>query len=369
MDDGVEWLYHNRSIQSVEWVTEQGVCLDNLVEGQSQIKQAGRGAFAKRIMEKGTVVAALPMVHLPNRDKLVIYGETVSEDGVERDLSRPIHHQLLLNYCFGHRDADLLLCPYGVSTSLVNHSREKANVRLEWSKTLTQHPEWFNQTPSKWSHSESAGLAMELVATRDIAVGEEIYFDYGEEWETAWDEHVASWSPDASTKRYKDATELNSDMEIVLSTVDEDWLDLRESVTTFCRGTYLAERGFRVRENPPNEDARPRYRCRIVDRYERNGEIRYNAEYLAIGDDLVPDDETEELLQTQVDVRGIAFELPRDAFLFEPSMYSKDFNQPWSFRHDIRIPDRLFPDAWKVKTQSESSAFLEQLRADERQEL
>jgi hypothetical protein len=36
-------------------------------------------------------------------------------------------------------------------------------------------------------------LAFEVVATRDIQPGEEIFMDYGSAWENAWNQHVAKW--------------------------------------------------------------------------------------------------------------------------------------------------------------------------------
>ena len=34
---------------------------------------------------------------------------------------------------------------------------------------------------------------MEIVAIRDIEEGEEVFLDYGSEWQAAWDDHVATW--------------------------------------------------------------------------------------------------------------------------------------------------------------------------------
>ena len=36
---------------------------------------------------------------------------------------------------------------------------------------------------------------LEFVASRDIQPGEEVFIDYGEEWQNAWDEHVKKWEP------------------------------------------------------------------------------------------------------------------------------------------------------------------------------
>ena len=36
---------------------------------------------------------------------------------------------------------------------------------------------------------------MDVVATRDIQPDEEVFIDYGEEWEVAWGDHVQNWKP------------------------------------------------------------------------------------------------------------------------------------------------------------------------------
>ena len=63
----------------------------------------------------------------------------------------------------------LLLCPYGVGTALINHSKEKANAKVVWSEKAIRRPEWLHQHPTEWIHTMSAGLAFDVVATRDIA--------------------------------------------------------------------------------------------------------------------------------------------------------------------------------------------------------
>jgi hypothetical protein len=48
----------------------------------------------------------------------------------------------------------------------------------------------------------------------------------------------------------------------------------------------------------------------------------------------------------------IMFDVPRDAFVFGTVIdYGNNdiyrmYKEPWTFRHDIRIPDPLMPNAW-----------------------
>ena len=49
-------------------------------------------------------------------------------------------------------------------------------------------------TPTELSEYRDINLVMELYALRDIAQeGEEVFIDYGPDWEAAWNEHMAGY--------------------------------------------------------------------------------------------------------------------------------------------------------------------------------
>jgi hypothetical protein len=137
-----------------------------------------KGGFATKFIPQGHVVTAVPLIHIPNRDIFTMYGSMpgVKKGDAEliRNVSQPIHQQLMLNYCFGHRHSSLLLSPYGILNVIINHSQTRANVRIIWSKRGTRHPEWLNQSIKEWGETSHAGLAFEFVATRDIREGDEV---------------------------------------------------------------------------------------------------------------------------------------------------------------------------------------------------
>ena len=107
-------IRRSQSQRSSEWLSENGICGDNLVVRQSTIRQAGRGAFASRFLPRGTMVAHLPLIHIPERDIL-----KMNRVGTVQGLRVPdpslgaLGEQLLVNYCFGHESSTMLLCPYG----------------------------------------------------------------------------------------------------------------------------------------------------------------------------------------------------------------------------------------------------------------
>jgi hypothetical protein len=162
----VIWRDYNRSVKSIEWLEKEGHCMDNIYPEQSLIPQAGRGAFAKRKIPKGGLVGPAPLVHL-DRTVLYIYPGYDSETFFQADMTRPvIHDQLLLNYCFGHSESNLVLCPYGMLTSLINHSRKAANAKVVWNERIMNHKEWLNMPLREWIEEEHNGLAIDFVATR-----------------------------------------------------------------------------------------------------------------------------------------------------------------------------------------------------------
>lgn len=84
-----------------------------------------------------------------------------------------------MNYCYGHPESSLLLFPYAPSINYVNHHHTKYNAEVRWSTHASHKGEWLEMAPREMVVLDHAGLIMDMVATRDIEVGEEIYLNYG----------------------------------------------------------------------------------------------------------------------------------------------------------------------------------------------
>jgi hypothetical protein len=50
LEHGTQNLYLNRSTQSLEWLQQNGVCIDTIQAERSTIKQAGRGTLPLRFV-------------------------------------------------------------------------------------------------------------------------------------------------------------------------------------------------------------------------------------------------------------------------------------------------------------------------------
>lgn len=187
--------------RQMKWLEQNGFCVDYLKPGPSTIPEAGRGALASRPVKAGTVLTASPLVHIPDKAIFDLHPVVLDESDGEymRSSDEVVGQQLFINYCYGHPSSSMVFFPSGPMASYINHSKEKANAKLQWSKREQHHSSWFDKDPMELMEEEYLflGLVMEVVATRDIAEGEEVFIDYGDSWQAAWDKHVSEWKAPA----------------------------------------------------------------------------------------------------------------------------------------------------------------------------
>jgi hypothetical protein len=194
------------------------------------------------------------------------------------------------------------------------------------------------------SRDKTAKLAMDMIALRDILPDEEIFLDYGDEWEAAWQEHVENWEPVAGAEDYISAGDMMNNDSLVLPTAF-DLIEHPRTVETWCNSAFSGtvwkrphEEGklldfIRNAQNPKGVSAWQR--CDILDHRESNGEVIYTA-LVWVGNK-----------KGRFNVMGNLLHIPRKAFKFTDTPGSTDMHLPCAFRHDIRIPDALFPESWK----------------------
>jgi SET domain len=338
------------SHRKLDWLQEFGTCGDHIVGRPSTLPQAGMGAFATRTLPIGTIVADTPMIHITKRSRLEMFDLQQGPGGKWEPIDGNVtRHQLLLNYCYGHGESTMLLCPYGPMVNYVNHNQTQANVRLQWGKSSrgNHFPDLLNKSLDSIARSGyAAKLAMELVATREIQEGEEIFLDYGHEWETAWRLQTSSWSPSADAFAYVSAVQLHADRSSRLRTVFEEILDKRlpDNVEMLCDTTCQTDL----------DEIHRHYRADTLDGYLREKRsawwpcnvLRYRLDEHKNGHYLY----TVHLFQndTGTPSNGVLVEdVPRAIFQFVDNPYTSDTYLPTAFRHDIRIPDEIFPLSWR----------------------
>jgi hypothetical protein len=330
MRTSIRSWYEANSTRTTLELSETGRCLDNIRHGTSTLPFAGRGAFATRNIQNGTIITGSPLVHVPTMDLAVIYDQNKT---ITNNSTNPNYH-LWINYCLGHVDGDFLLCPYGSGINYMNHNQTLANVKLQWTPNgiLSQNDEWF--VKSSWTPGQvkTTHLAMDYVAIRDIEQGEELFLDYGNDFEKALQRHVENWKPSKQDQSYISASEWNKRLgNSILRTKREQEKDPYPSNLLLRCHPILPQGNWRAyplsSKGIPWKEGHIGYSCQVISRKEGGPDPTYTV-YMA------------EKNETRDDV-------PRHLLKMMDAPHSTDWHRREAFRHWIGIPDDKFPDAWR----------------------
>jgi SET domain len=323
------------SRRSTEWLQQHGTCADHIYANTSTIKQAGRGAMASRHLPAKTVIAHVPLIHIINKDVLKMYEPTVDDnEEVTINTDKQIGHQLLLNYCYGHTESSLLLCPYGPMVNLINHSPQP-NARLVWANKGNHMPHLLARSIDHLERDATAKLAMDIVALRDIQQDEEVTIDYGADWAAAWNKHVQDWQP--NSVNYTSAAEMNSKSTRIRTAFEQLRNPYPSNINIYCSAMFEDVKIWkRLYDQEKYEELIDEYYPCDVLRYTTvNDTIYYTAVIRKPGE--TEDEENHVLLEN----------VPRLALRFTDAPYSTDMFLYNAFRHEIGIPDDIFPEAWR----------------------
>lgn len=336
---GLKELKRSQMTRSQEWLDNHALCVDNFKFGLSTIPKAGHGLFASRFLSEGSAILPVPLIHIPYRSVLTMRQPRKLID-MGYKLEKFTRQQLLLNYCLGHAESTMVLSPYGPAFSLINHNQTRANVRLQWAKPeRSSHIPQALEKDVEWFLSQKGSrLGMEVIALRDIEPGEEILLDYGDDWEEAWQQHRSKWKPLKNSLKYVSAYEMNRRNEQLKTVFEEIEEPYPSNLILGFREGFNYSGSWRNRNETGTDDfffkdgLSDMTNCEILQREEVNGQTLYAA---VLND---KDNENKNVLLEN---------LPREAFEFYDAPYTTDMFLRNAFRHDIRIPDDMFPPAWK----------------------
>ena len=350
-------------VKDVEWLKNNAYCQDNLVAGVSEIEHAGRGAFAKRQIKRGEVIAPIPLVPLNSGRKTLEMVEYINEDGEEVDSDEDgavekVKSQQLLNYMLEHPQSSVLFFPAGPLVPYINHGGKRANAKMIWSTKS-----WSNVKLAQRLGADllqglgSVDLILELVATRPIGKGEEILFDYGDSWEKAWKEHSDAWEKTSKNVALESAMVLNekyhsTEKAAPFPTPSEGDNDYgNENVALQCHLLYDEDKVERRRNedgtrtkvypwipHPANPNrlktdnaVRTIHRggCKII---ERSGDVSSGYKYV---------------VQPEKNSAILVKNVPHSTIRFVDLPYKSPHHEENGFRHSIAFPDAIFPAAWR----------------------
>jgi SET domain len=419
---------HQRSITELE---VSGTCLDHIHPNVSTLPYAGDGAFATRFLPKNTVITISPLHHIPNYHNFMnmyhiqriqkhndesLFGQHMlnkDNNGSDSDTDDDMtyyrvmdeiqNHQLLMNYCYGHVNSTLLLCPYGSGINYLNHHSTLHNVRMQWiPSTSSELLSTFQHnvtavesgTVEDLLQSEKAQLAIQYVTTRDIQKGEEVFLHYGVEWEHAWNKHMTqfleSQNRDTDTS-YISAAYWNSMMgHVPLPTAEEvvtqqqqhplntaattGTTNVPNNLYTRCHLTLLLESIGRIHDHYVWSDENHGVPCTIMNRYSydyymaleqqllsnvlnmstvvdhNEDEVTINLLYTVQLEwnekDDYEDDENDTTKSSSITWIQRT-DVPRSAIKLFDVPFTSDIHQRRTFRHPIYLPDDVFPQQWR----------------------
>ena len=311
-------------------------CLDGLEVRVSTVKQAGRGAFSRKHFQAGDVILSSPMMHTLG----------ASGPGLVGKDDRP---SLLMNYHFGY--GDLYLLPT-TSLTAVNHRREP-NAELRFA-TWNRKSNYFLRRPLEdLRRVTSPVLVVDLVALADIQEGDEIFIDYGEDWEAAWQHHVANWSSPCDSSAVDPVIPSSAVGQMNRDKHNSQYHAWSSYHMTVCitndrtrpigdvpRGGSM-EIGSSITVSwddeafPLSQTPGPRVPCRIL---ASNGDGSLDVLLFEAGGS--GDGERRAVFRNH--------NLPDESVFFVHKPMTSDQFDPKSFRHSIGIPGHIIPDLWKA---------------------
>jgi hypothetical protein len=344
--------YQPAATRGLDWLEEHGKCIDHIIPGQSTLEGAGHGAFTKRAIATGAIITGSPLHHLPSRLFMDMFDFQRDEEGQWQHGQR-IGRQLIMNYCYGHSDSSVLLCPYGSGVNYINHNQTLVNVKIRWAKdgTTAHMDNWFEKSPPEMALDSSSHLAFDFVATRHIKKGEELFMDYGDAWEQAWQAHISSWKPEyAWAHTYLNGHEWNERMkDTPLRTEAESFYDPYPTTLQIrCHTKLVDVKQWRSSTQWKWSLREYGYPCRILKREREVDELVYDVEITSEAKDRWDDFTRGERISVQNKV-------PREAIRFLDSPYTSDMHLRRSFRHEIGIPDDMLPNAWRNENEGDAS--------------
>lgn len=192
-----------------------------------------------------------------------------------------------------------------------------------------------------------AHLALDYVATRDIKQEEELFLDYGDDWEKAWYEHVKTWhSTKFWSNTYRNGREWDLELEeLPVRTIHEALIDpYPTNIQTRCHSIL-------------DEDAWTNftwslfeygYPCEILERVKgEDGDYIYAVK-------LTTEPHNEYDTEFESSETLVINNVPRDAIRFFDNPRTSNIHLHHAFRQSIGLPVDLMPEAWKNHQQEKA---------------
>lgn len=327
-----------------------GQCIDTIKQGTSTLADAGRGAFATRDFSKGSIVTVAPLVTI--NDKKLAMQTNNRTSALPWEVSP---QQLLLNYCFGHAKAELLLCPAS-HAAMINHDPKEPNLEIRWARTGQREHDYTSglkqellEMDSNDMQSYNSKIMLEYVAIGDIRAGEELFLNYGQEWEDALQNHLAHGVSKAADVELVSAKQLNQENATLEVSTSE----------AMKNHSYLCSIYPNVKIGEVNANWEEFSSNRAVDKASWPTDLKALYQHNDFAGlypcRVVEADNIQKLYSIEMFIKPLSrnfvgrryHNVPRNRIRFSDNLYRSDQHLSWAFRHYIPIPDSIFPLRWR----------------------
>jgi hypothetical protein len=239
----------------------------------------------------------------------------------------------------------MMLFPYGPGVNLINHNGKHSNVAIRWSSSEFHHSDWLNLPATEfWNTVYAGGLILDVVALRDIKPGEELFMNYGKDWEEAWKKHVKEWQPPPDSANYVYPAEMDETFPL-RTVLEQQENPYPPNLAMVCiTPDWERENGPRIEWTEPEWKFPEGYvPCHILRRVARDHGDYYYSVLLDFEGSFTEFDPRTPKKDRYIDVK-----VPRRAIRFVDKPYTSDQHLKGAFRHPIVFPDKLVPDMWKT---------------------
>jgi hypothetical protein len=308
--------------RDLSWLNDNGVCIDHVRIGSKQDDPNDQALFARRPFGADEVVTTTPVKIISRAHLHLMVADTESQPKKEIMWQGS---QLLLNSCYGDPTSSLLLFPLESRVHAINHptAGQAANIGVRWSARFTNRTDWFDMTPEEIFIAANAPLlAFDFYALSDIAAGDELLLDYGSLWESAWEDHVRSWSPEriVHSDTYISAADYTTECNDRISKTND--LSCLFEVPTWMETRCLTDKMDDQKERKGVASTS----CKVL-RADSSGQ--YVVQTLPSGTD-------------DLDASPVVETVPREAIVFVNRPYTANQFLRSGFRKEIGLPNGAF---------------------------
>ena len=170
-----------------------------------------------------------------------------------------------------------------------------------------------------------------------------VFLDYGPEWEAAWNEYVKEWSPPPNSEGYIPASMIGEPLRTESEQLTEPYPD---NIVFYCHFDYMPGDEEGPWEWEDEWEELILHPCRVVSR-DDSDVTEYLYTMVLLNEDEIGDNILLPLVNTPVGSKYLLTGVPRWAIEVRDKMYTKDEFMKNAFRHEMMLPDDVFPETWK----------------------